>query len=161
VTKNEEATRPDALWKDAWRGVLFAASRTLRVAEPHLVASAGFPLTWLDVLSRLSDAGTDGLRMQELEETSLFTRSGLTRLVDRIEAAGLVRREPVPGDRRGVRVVLTEEGRRRHDAAGPQPHRSRASLGFKRILDECSFATFSGRACKSRSGKNLSRGNRL
>jgi DNA-binding MarR family transcriptional regulator len=37
--------------------------------------------------------------------------------VDRIEAAGLVRREPVPGDRRGVRVVLTSEGRRRHDEA--------------------------------------------
>jgi Transcriptional regulators len=50
--------------------------------------------------------------LQELEERSLFTRSGLTRLVDRIEAAGLVRREPVPGDRRGVRVVLTPEGRR-------------------------------------------------
>ena len=55
--------------------------------------------------------------MQELEQRSLFTRSGLTRLVDRIEAAGLVRREAVPGDRRGMQVVLTPEGRRRHDAA--------------------------------------------
>jgi DNA-binding MarR family transcriptional regulator len=55
--------------------------------------------------------------MQELEQRSLFTRSGLTRLVDRIEAAGLVTRESVPGDRRGVRVVLTAEGRRRHDTA--------------------------------------------
>jgi DNA-binding MarR family transcriptional regulator len=117
MTKHEDASRPDAAWKDAWRGVLFATSRTLRIAEPHLIADAGFPLTWLDVLSRLSDAGSEGLRMQELEQKSLFTRSGLTRLVDRIEAAGLVRREPVPGDRRGVRVVLTDEGRRRHDAA--------------------------------------------
>lgn len=48
---------------------------------------------------------------------SCFTRSGLTRLVDRIEAAALVRREAVPGDRRGVQVVLTQERRRRHDAA--------------------------------------------
>ena len=63
----------------------------------------GFPLTWFDVLSRLADARSSGLRMQELEELALFTRGGLTRLVDRIEAAGLVRREPVPGDRRGVR----------------------------------------------------------
>ena len=55
--------------------------------------------------------------MQELEQRTLFTRSGLTRLVDRIEAAGLVRREAVPGDRRGMQVVLTPEGRRRHDAA--------------------------------------------
>lgn len=72
---------------------------------------------WFDVLSRLADAPPVGLRMQELEELALFTRGGLTRLVDRIEAAGLVRREPVPGDRRGVRVVLTDEGRQRYAAA--------------------------------------------
>jgi DNA-binding MarR family transcriptional regulator len=106
-----------ARWNDAWRGVLFASAKVLRVAERDLMAQEGFPLTWLDVLAQLYDAPGNGLRMQELEERSLFTRSGLTRLVDRIEAAGLVRREPVPGDRRGVRVVLTPEGRRRHDAA--------------------------------------------
>ncbi len=117
MTHDEDPSRPDALWNDAWRGVLFATSRTLRIAEPELVEQAGFPLTWLDVLAQLYDASEDGLRMQELEQRSLFTRSGLTRLVDRIEAAGLVRREAVPGDRRGVRVVLTPEGRRRHDAA--------------------------------------------
>lgn len=117
VTNDEDPSRPGELWYDAWRGVLFATSRILQTAEPQLIASAGFPLTWLDVLAQLYDAGDSGLRMQELEQRSLFTRSGLTRLVDRIEAAGLVRREAVPGDRRGVRVVLTDEGRRRHDAA--------------------------------------------
>jgi len=117
MTNEEDASRPATLWNDAWRGVLFATSRTLQVAEPELIATAGFPLTWLDVLAQLYDAGETGLRMQELEQRSLFTRSGLTRLVDRIEAAGLVRREAVPGDRRGVQVVLTDEGRRRHDAA--------------------------------------------
>jgi len=109
--------QPDPVWFDAWRGILFASSRVLRTAEPELMAQDGFPLTWLDVLSRLYDDERHGLRMQELEERSLFTRSGLTRLVDRIEAAGLVRREPVPGDRRGVRVVLTAEGQRRHEEA--------------------------------------------
>lgn len=117
MTDHEDPSRPSALWNDAWRGVLFAASRTLRVAEPELIERAGFPLTWLDILAQLYDAADAGLRMQELEQRSLFTRSGVTRLVDRIEAAGLVRREAVPGDRRGVRVVLTSEGRRRHDAA--------------------------------------------
>lgn len=117
VSNDEDPNRPTALWNDAWRGVLFATSRTLQVAEPDLIERAGFPLTWLDVLAQLYDAADSGLRMQELEQRSLFTRSGLTRLVDRIEAAGLVRREAVPGDRRGVRVVLTPEGRRRHDAA--------------------------------------------
>ena len=117
MTSNPDPTRPPTLWNDAWRGVLFASSRVLRAAELDLMARAGFPLTWLDVLAQLYDAPANALRMQELEERSLFTRSGLTRLVDRIEAAGLVRREPVPGDRRGVRVVLTADGRRRHDAA--------------------------------------------
>ena len=117
IQPDNDSTRPDALWNDAWRGVLFASSRVLRAAEPDLIANAGFPLTWLDILAQLYDAPDNGLRMQELEERSLFTRSGLTRLVDRVEAAGLVRREAVPGDRRGVRVVLTLEGRRRHDAA--------------------------------------------
>ena len=117
MTSEPDPTRPLALWNDAWRGVLFASSRVLRAAESDLMARAGFPLTWLDVLAQLYDAPGNTLRMQELEERSLFTRSNLTRLVDRIEAAGLVRREPVPGDRRGVRVGLTDEGRRRHDAA--------------------------------------------
>jgi DNA-binding MarR family transcriptional regulator len=117
MTTDNDASRPATLWNNAWRGVLFATSRTLQTAEPELIAQAGFPLTWLDVLAQLYDAGEDGLRMQELEQRSLFTRSGLTRLIDRIESAGLVRREAVPGDRRGVQVILTAEGRARHDAA--------------------------------------------
>jgi DNA-binding MarR family transcriptional regulator len=114
---NDDPTRPATRWNDAWRGVLFASAKVLRTAERDLLAREGFPLTWLDVLAQLYDAPGNGLRMQELEERSLFTRSGLTRLVDRIEAAGLVRRESVAGDRRGVRVALTSEGRRRHDEA--------------------------------------------
>ena len=117
MDQDEDPTRPATRWNDAWRGVLFAGATVLRVAERDLLEREGFPMTWLDVLAQLYDAPGNGLRMQELEERSLFTRSGLTRLVDRIEAAGLVRREPVPGDRRGVRVVLTPEGRRRHDKA--------------------------------------------
>jgi DNA-binding MarR family transcriptional regulator len=113
----KDPTRPASTWNDAWRGVLFASAKVLRIAERDLVEREGFPMAWLDVLAQLYDAPGNGLRMQELEERSLFTRSGLTRLVDRIEAAGLVRREPVPGDRRGVRVALTPEGRRRHDKA--------------------------------------------
>ncbi|MFN8619284.1 MAG: MarR family transcriptional regulator [Chloroflexota bacterium] len=102
----------DGAWFNAWRGVLYASARVLRVADPALIADVGIPLTWLDVLSQLNDAG-GSMRVQELQDRSLFTRSGMTRLIDRIEEAGLVRREAVPGDRRGVRVALTEEGRQR------------------------------------------------
>src|SRR5450759_5300137 len=113
MERDEDPTRPATAWADAWRGVLFAGAKVLRVAERDLVEREGFPMAWLDVLAQLYDAPVNGLRMQELEERALFTRSGLTRLVDRIEAAGLVRRESVAGDRRGVRVALTSEGRRR------------------------------------------------
>ncbi|TAK00532.1 MAG: MarR family transcriptional regulator [Chloroflexota bacterium] len=114
---NDDFPAADRTWFDSWRGVLFASARVLRIADLDMVEHDGFPLTWFDVLSRLADAGPAGLRMQELEELALFTRGGLTRLVDRIEAAGLVQRAPVPGDRRGVRVVLTTDGRQRYAAA--------------------------------------------
>ena len=117
MSRDEDPNRPSALWLDAWRGVLFANARVLQVAEPDLIATVGIPLTWLDVLAQLYDAPDNSLRMQELQQRSLFTRSGITRLVDRVEAAGLVRRERVAGDRRGVLVVLTPEGFGKHQAA--------------------------------------------
>ena len=110
--EREPVPLPDDTWFNAWRGVLYASARVLRVVDPTLIADCGMPITWLDVLSQLNDAG-GSLRIQELQERSLFTRSGMTRLVDRVEETGLVRREAVPGDRRGVLVVLTAAGRQR------------------------------------------------
>lgn len=109
--------RPDPLWFDAWRGILFANAKVLRAVEPKLQEHSGISLVFLDVLGRLYDAPGGKLRMQELQQRSLFTHSGMTRLVDRIEAAGLVRRESVPGDRRGVWVVITPEGCRLYEKA--------------------------------------------
>ena len=103
---SDESLADDDIWFHSWRGVLFASARVLRIADVDVLEHEGCPLTWFDVLSRLSDAAPAGLRMQELEKLALFTRAGLTRLVDRIEAAGLVRREPVPGDRRGVGLLV-------------------------------------------------------
>jgi DNA-binding MarR family transcriptional regulator len=130
---DDESSADDETWFDSWRGVLFTSARVLRIADSDMVEHDGFPLTWFDVLSRLADVGPTGLRMQELEELALFTRGGLTRLVDRIEAAGLVRREPVPGDRRGVRVVLTPDGRQRYVAAIAR-HRELIEREFGRRL---------------------------
>jgi DNA-binding MarR family transcriptional regulator len=109
-TDAEGGAQTDAAWWDAWRGILFASSAVLHAVEPDLQRDHGLSLTFLDVLGRLYDAPEQRLRMQELQERSLFTRSGMTRLVDRIEDAGFARRERVPGDRRGVFVVLTPEG---------------------------------------------------
>lgn len=104
-------------WWDAWRGMLFATNKVLKVIERDLKEHSGISLMFLDVLSRLYDAPGRSLRMQELQDRSLFTYSGMTRLVDRIERAGLVRRERVPGDRRGVSVVLTPDGAAAYEQA--------------------------------------------
>ncbi|MCZ6852781.1 MAG: MarR family transcriptional regulator [Gammaproteobacteria bacterium] len=99
-------------WFDAWRGVLFAHGQVIRAVEKYLHDTFSLPLSWFDVLSRLNGAPNNRLRMSELSAAALFTRSGLTRLVDRIEEAGLVRRERIDGDRRGINVVLEPEGRK-------------------------------------------------
>ncbi len=113
----------DPAWWDAWRGVLFTQTSVMRAVERTFEERSGFPMTFLDVLGRLFDAPVQQLRMQELQARSLFTHSGMTRLVDRIEEAGLVRRERVPGDRRGVRVVLTTEGAEAYES-GLAVHRA-------------------------------------
>jgi DNA-binding MarR family transcriptional regulator len=62
------------------------------------------------VLAHLEDA-EDGLRMTEVANRILSSKSGLTRLIDRMEDAGLVRRERPPADRRAINVFITPEGR--------------------------------------------------
>ena len=95
---------------DAWTGVLFAHARVLRSLEADLLEQHNLPVTWFDVMGRLKQAPGQRLRMHELEEVSVFTRSGLTRLVDRVEEAGFVRRERSAEDRRGVYVAITQTG---------------------------------------------------
>ncbi len=72
--------------------------------------------------------------MHELEEASLFTRSGLTRLVDRIEESGFVRRERSTKDRRGVYVVITKERNDKIDRVWPD-HVASVSKHFGQYLD--------------------------
>ncbi|MBX7111454.1 MAG: MarR family transcriptional regulator [Dehalococcoidia bacterium] len=112
-----EALPPEAAWFDSWRGIVFTHARMLDEIGRRLEQHSGISLAFLDVLGRLYDAPDRRLRMQELQRRSLFTRSGMTRVVDRIEEAGLVQRERVPGDRRGVWVVITSKGVRTYEAA--------------------------------------------
>src|ERR1019366_2836156 len=69
----------------------------------------GLTLVWYDALVHLEDA-TDGVGMTELANRILASKSGLTRVIDRMEAAGLVRRERPPEDRRVVKVLITPAG---------------------------------------------------
>ncbi len=104
---------------DLWHEFLRAHSYVATNLEDELQGQVGFPLTWFDVLHHLSEAPHGKLRLQDLADKLLFSRSGLTRLVDRIEEAGFVEREPDPHDRRGVSAVLTTAGRRALRKAGP------------------------------------------
>lgn len=103
----------------AWRTFLHSHSLVVSRVERRLEAGLGLPFTWYDVLFQLSEAPDRRLRMHELAEAVLLSRSGLTRTVDRIEAAGLVVRQAIPGDRRSLHVVLTDAGRERLAAAFP------------------------------------------
>jgi len=96
----------------AWRALLTAHLRLTGRVGRELEAACGISLPWYDVLFQLSVAPDGRLRMSELAEAVLLSPSGLTRLVDRIEAGGLVARSAVAGDRRSVHIQLTGQGRR-------------------------------------------------
>ena len=102
-----------------WRSFLRAHAAVTRELERELLAETGMPLGWYDVLLQLAEASGRRLRMAELADQVLLSRSGLTRLIDRLQAEGLVRREPSPDDARGTFTVLTTEGMSRLRAAAP------------------------------------------
>ena len=85
----------------------FAAVMTQ--VERDLDATVGIPVSWFEVLLRLSRSPEHRLRMAELARQVGLSTSGLTRLIDRIEHEGYVRREACPTDRRGAHAVLTDE----------------------------------------------------
>ena len=93
-----------------WRSFLRAHARLIRTLEAELGAAREIPLASYDVLVQLAEAPAHRLRMTELADRVLLSRSGLTRLIDRLERDGLVRREPVPNDARGMYAVLTPVG---------------------------------------------------
>lgn len=116
------ATRPASLSPlelEAWRSFLRAHSRVTRVLDAELTAECDLSLGTYEVLVHLSDAPERTLRMTELADRVLLSRSGLTRLVDRMERDGLIRRESCPSDLRGTNAVLTKEGYARLRAAAP------------------------------------------
>ena len=96
---------------DALRSVLRARTTLVDRLETALRADDLPPLAWYDVLCALDEADERGLRPRDLGYAVALTPSGLTRLLDRIVAAGLVERTICPSDRRGFTVTLTPSGR--------------------------------------------------
>jgi DNA-binding MarR family transcriptional regulator len=111
--------RPDPAHLAAWRLLLESHASVTELLEHELVTERGLPLSRYDVLLNLAHAPDGRLRMQELSESVLLSKSGLSRLVDRMVEAGLVRRERCQFDRRGWYAVLTEQGRSALRRAAP------------------------------------------
>lgn len=106
-----DVVRADDWRLAAWRSFLRTHNHLLRLLEQELQAHHKIALGSYDVLVQLAEAPESRLRMSELAQAVLLSRSGLTRLVDRLQKDGLVRREPDPGDARGTYTVLTAKGR--------------------------------------------------
>ena len=93
-------------------------SRVISELDTEIEREHGIPLTAYEVLMHLGDAGGK-LRMGQLADQLLLSRSGISRLVDRLEAQGLVERRRCSDDGRGFNAMLTDAGRRKLDACRP------------------------------------------
>ena len=103
----------------AWRGMLKVHSALVKALDSELEAAHGLPLSSYEVLIYLRVAPGKRLRMAELADRTLLSRSGMTRLVDRLERDGLVERVSCADDARGAFARLTEAGRAKLREAAP------------------------------------------
>ena len=103
----------------AWRGMLEAHAVLVAQLDRELDREHGLPLTSYEVLMYLGDSESGKLRMGELADRLLLSRSGITRLVDRLERQGLIERRPCENDGRGYYAELTEAGRAKLSTARP------------------------------------------
>ena len=132
--EEQPLSSPSAEGLRAWRLYFESALALVDVLDVELERDAGIPLRWYDVLVHLEET-PDGLRMNELAERILYSKSGFTRVVDRLEKAGLVRRVRREDDRRSIFVVLTEQGRTTMEHARGH-HRNAIEQHFSRHLGE-------------------------
>lgn len=118
-----------------WRAFLRSHATLVRRLERDLVAAHDLPLAWYEVLLQLAEQPGRRMRMTDLADRVLLSRSGLTRLVDRLVTEGLVERTVCPSDARGTYTVLTADGLGRLRAAAPTHVRGLAAY-LTRALSE-------------------------
>jgi DNA-binding MarR family transcriptional regulator len=104
-------TRFTELELDAWRGFLRTHATLVRELDEELTARHGLPLSSYDVLVQLNEAPDGMLRMSHLADAVLLSRSGLSRLVTRLEKQGLLERLECENDARGAFAAITDAGR--------------------------------------------------
>jgi len=103
----------------AWRGFLTTHAELVRGLDAQLEAAHALPLSSYEVLIQLWHAPEGRLRMAELADRALLSRSGMTRLVDRLEGDGLLSRQRCAQDKRGSFACLTDRGREVLERARP------------------------------------------
>jgi DNA-binding MarR family transcriptional regulator len=101
----------------AWRGMLRTHAALTRELDADLAREHDMPLSSYEVLLFLNDSDEGRMRMSDLADSVLLSRSGLTRLVDRLERQGLLKRQRCESDARGLFAEITPEGRRAFAAA--------------------------------------------
>jgi DNA-binding MarR family transcriptional regulator len=126
---------PDGRGLEAWRSLLRAHATLLRQLETDLEKETGLALADFDVLAQLALAGGE-LRMTELADRALISRSGMTRRVARLVDEGLVRRANADADARGVVVKLTDAGIARLTQTAPVHVGGISELFVERLDDE-------------------------
>lgn len=104
---------------NAWHAFLTSHKALETILSRELESACGLPLAWFDVLAQLCMAPAQRLTMTHLASAILFSKSGLTRLIDRMEEAGLVKRLAFPGDRRSLHIALADAGAEKYRQALP------------------------------------------
>jgi DNA-binding MarR family transcriptional regulator len=108
--KQQSLSSPSSERLRVWRMYFETALAVVDVLGAELERDAGIPFHWYDTLVHLEET-PEGVRMNELADRILYSKSGFTRVVDRMEEAGLIRRVRPETDRRSILLVLTDEGR--------------------------------------------------
>lgn len=111
----------------AWRALARAFGEATRSQE-RLLEGTGLDLAEYDVLVTLAQGPPEGMRPTDLADSALLTKSGMTRLLQRVEDRGLIERRSCPTDRRAHYIALTALGRSRLRRAAPALLRGLASL---------------------------------
>jgi DNA-binding MarR family transcriptional regulator len=128
---------------DSWRGLLRAHSSLVKALDAELEQAHGLALSSYEVLVRLGNSEDGRMRMCDLADSVLLSRSGLTRLVDRLEREGLVARGSCEHDARGAFAVITPAGRATLDGARPT-HLDGVRRHFLDCFDAAELETLRG-----------------
>lgn len=139
------------LASDAWGALLQVQAALVPALDRQVRSETGLPLAWYDVLLELSAAPEQRLRISELAERVVLSRSRVSRILDDIANAGLLCKDENPDDRRSAYAVITDEGRIRFRRAAPK-YLAAIESGFAANLSTQDLANLKATLLKVQAG---------